>query len=379
MKRKLAAILTVLLSIPLFFFHCISAFAEPLQEVHTEGKRGTVTITYREGGKGNDPVRGAVFTLYKLAEFTAISKDNDAIGTRYQPILPGLIIRENLAEPSAWEMTEEEGRANPPLTLDAQPARFLEAVQKVYRAENLGMPVSGTTDDQGNLIFQDVEPAAYLLAETTSAAHHYASVPCLISVPEMKQAQASGSAGWSYDISVSPKPISSGKLEIRKKIAGNAAERKAFHFIVTFENNDRTGESIPANSDKEQLFCLDASAIAYPYTNTNGQKGSVKSGDTLLISPDETVTIEDIPAGTFYRIREDEAGKSGYVTTSSGDTGHIQRTDVQKAEFLNTRDTDKTGGLVQTGDRKVYLLTGTVLLIAAMLALFYHRKKGGKT
>lgn len=406
--------------------------------IQPKDKYGTVTITYTEGTEGNDPVAGAEFTLYKIADFTSLVNGDTEVGTRYQPIIPGLIIRETADGESTFEIvddgvidsndsteegsseaaaeayakdgtgkyssqagsdrkispgeyqqqvqTPDEGRSGSDLdtmsktivTVDTQPSQFLKVVKSAYQHEGFGKTYIGTTDKNGKLVFKDVEPAAYLMAETKPADHHYASVPCLISVPEMKTIPGSSQEGWNYDVQVQPKSIPGGDLKINKKIAGDAAENKTFHFLVTFTSAGYTGTSESSNKDNKRPVYLDPTLIRYEYVNSNGQKGEIQSGGTLRINPDETVTIKNIPVGTMFQVSEDEANESGYVTTVTGSKGHIKRKEVQTASFLNTRNKDKSSGWVPTGDFWKYALIGCILAAAAVL-LAVSRKKGTKT
>lgn len=405
--------------------------------IQPKDKYGTVTITYTEGTEGNDPVAGAEFTLYKIADFTSLVNGDTEVGTRYQPIIPGLIIRETADGESTFEIvddgiidsdgstdegsseaaaeayakdgtgkyssqagadrkispgeyqqqvqTPDEGRSGSDLdtmsktiiTVDTQPSQFLKVVKSAYKQEGFGKTYVGTTDKNGSLIFKDVEPAAYLMAETKPADHHYASVPCLVSVPEMKTIPGSSQEGWNYDVQIQPKSIPGGDLQISKKIAGDAAERKTFHFIVTFTSAGYAGTTESSNKDNSRPVYLDPALIRYEYVNSNGQKGEIQSGGTLRINPDETVTIKNIPVGTMYQVSEDEANESGYVTTVTGSKGHIKRKEVQSASFLNTRNNDHSSGWVPTGDLWKYALIGAVLAAAAVL-LAVSKKKGKK-
>lgn len=115
-----------------------------------------------------------------------------------------------------------------------------------------------------------------------------------------------------------------GQLSIRKTVAGSnlttADHTKGFEFTINFSE---TGEA----ADKEYYF----------YSGSD-KSGSVKSGDTIVLHHDETITIAGLPVGTAYTVTERPV--QGF-TPSPGAIikGSIaEKNAVESAHFTNTKD-----------------------------------------
>ena len=351
------------------------------QSVFTDRKKGTLTIEYRDGTDGDDPVAGAAFTLYKLADFTSLSEGDEGPGTGYRSIIPGLTIQEDTSgNPLADLYTR--------ITVDTDPEKFRDIVQKAYKDKDFvnftdeekkttpGMIYSGVTDSSGMLKIEQIEPAAYLLVETKPADHYYASVQALVSIPEMAVTEENGQQGWNYDVLIRPKAIPSGDLLISKTVKGNAAEKsRAFHFTIkiTSADNDKTTES--ARPGVKRKVYLDPEELTYRYENSNGTSGTIKSGGMVSIRPSEQVRIMDIPSGASYRVEEEEADSDGYRTTAEHDKGNISRKKTASAEFINARDRNPN---VQTGDQiRKYLIAAAGIAVSVFLLLAVSRRRKG--
>ena len=74
----------------------------------------------------------------------------------------------------------------------------------------------------------------------------------------------------------------------------------------------------------------------------SGTKGTVKSGGSVKLKSGETATIDTIPVGTTYTVKESEANADGYKTTVTGETGTIKRTVKAEADFTNHKDATPT-------------------------------------
>lgn len=77
----------------------------------------------------------------------------------------------------------------------------------------------------------------------------------------------------------------------------------------------------------------------FGYAKSDGTYGTVKSGGTITLRPNEQVTINGLPAGTFYRVTE--LSREGYKTTVNNGEGYITsgiiETDKEEpASFVNT-------------------------------------------
>ena len=87
-----------------------------------------------------------------------------------------------------------------------------------------------------------------------------------------------------------------GKLTIEKTVVGDglgeADYTRNFEFAVTFKNKD--GVELNGEQNKEYNF----------YFYGSDKSGHVKSGDTLILHHDESITILGLPVGTQYTVTE---------------------------------------------------------------------------
>ena len=104
-----------------------------------------------------------------------------------------------------------------------------------------------------------------------------------------------------------------GSLTVSKDVNGNKGDtNKDFHFTVTLSN-----------------------------TSINGTFGDMtfKNGvATFILKDNESITATSLPTGISYKVIEQEANQDGYITTSTGTTGEIQKNATSKAEFINTKN-----------------------------------------
>ena len=125
-------------------------------------------------------------------------------------------------------------------------------------------------------------------------------------------------------------------------------------------NEDFSGEEyqfkVDLLSSKEgtglnQTFSYKVTSGEEGNDNYKESYGTIKSGGTITIHPDETATINGIPAGTYYRVTESEDSKEGYSTTVNGNEGYIvsgtiETGTTEPANFVNTVhfELPQTGG-----------------------------------
>ena len=174
---------------------------------------------------------------------------------------------------------------------------------------------TGTTGKDGTATVPDMDLGAYLAVETKPAAEHFASTPFLFMLP-----YTTGGTTWTYGVSAQPKPLPAGDLVLKKTVTGTAGDtKKDFTFVVTFSKDG-----------------------TYHYTKSDGTKGTVKSGGSVKLKSGETATIDTIPVGTTYTVKESEANADGYKTTVTGETGTIKRTVKAEADFTNHKDATPT-------------------------------------
>ena len=104
-----------------------------------------------------------------------------------------------------------------------------------------------------------------------------------------------------------------GSLTVSKDVNGNKGDtNKDFHFTVTLSD-----------------------------TSINGTYGDMTFKDgvaTFTLKDNESLTATSLPTGISYKVIEQEANQDGYITTSTGTTGEIQKNATSKAEFINTKN-----------------------------------------
>ena len=108
-------------------------------------------------------------------------------------------------------------------------------------------------------------------------------------------------------------PTATGNLTVSKDVNGNKGDtNKDFHFTVTLSD-----------------------------TSINGTFGDMTFKDgvaTFTLKDNESLTATSLPTGITYKVIEQEANQDGYITTSTGTTGEIQKNATSKAEFINTKN-----------------------------------------
>ena len=104
-----------------------------------------------------------------------------------------------------------------------------------------------------------------------------------------------------------------GNLTVSKDVNGNKGDiNKDFHFTVKLSDS-----------------------------SINGIYGDMTFKDgiaTFTLKDNESITATSLPTGISYKVIEQEANQDGYITTSTGTTGEIQKNAISKAEFINTKN-----------------------------------------
>lgn len=155
-----------------------------------------------------------------------------------------------------------------------------------------------------------------------------------------------------------------GSLQIAKKLDG-------------IDGLDFSGEEYKF---KVELLTSDnGSALnqTFSFSRSDGTYGTIKSGGTITMHQDESVTISGIPAGTFYRVTE--LTTQGYHTTVNDNEGYIvsgkiETGAIKPASFVNRpyMELPETGGAGTT----LYTIGGLLLMTAAALLLLYiHNRR----
>ena len=120
-------------------------------------------------------------------------------------------------------------------------------------------------------------------------------------------------------------PPDTGSLTVSKTVAGNAGETdKSFRFTVTLGD-----------------------------TSIDGTFGDMTFTDGVAdftLKHGESKTATGLPAGTSYKVEEDDYSKEGYTTSKTGDTGEIPEGDTVRASFINTKGVDDGGSTDTPGE-----------------------------
>ena len=120
-------------------------------------------------------------------------------------------------------------------------------------------------------------------------------------------------------------PPDTGSLTVSKTVAGNAGETdKSFRFTVTLGD-----------------------------TSIDGTFGDMTFTDGVAdftLKHGESKTATGLPAGTTYKVEEDDYSKEGYTTSKTGDTGEIPEGDTVRASFINTKGVDDGGSTDTPGE-----------------------------
>lgn len=112
-----------------------------------------------------------------------------------------------------------------------------------------------------------------------------------------------------------------GSLNLLKLVTGNAGDKdKAFTFKVWFYWNE----------------VLDTTS--YPFSSGDGVlDGNIASGDEIQLAHGQSITINDVPEGTWYEVEEVEADEDGYITTTEREEGEIEIEGPQTVVFTNSK------------------------------------------
>lgn len=111
-----------------------------------------------------------------------------------------------------------------------------------------------------------------------------------------------------------------GSLNLLKLVEGNAGDTvKPFTFRVYFYIDETMDE------DTE-----------YPYYDEKDVlKGTIKSGEPILLAHGQSITIKDVPVGTAYLV--EEAGEDGYTTTAQNEEGVVTDEGPETVVFINEK------------------------------------------
>ena len=99
------------------------------------------------------------------------------------------------------------------------------------------------------------------------------------------------------------------------------------------------------------------------YKMSNGKK--IKSGDTITLTGNDSITIYDLPAGTTYKVRQKKVDDAEYTTAYKNCSGDLDADTT--ARITNTWEEDSS--IVKTGDTFNGQTLAIVMLISALAAI----------
>lgn len=154
----------------------------------------SLTVEYTYGGT---PIRDTEFLLCKIADLSV--KDRSAKYT------------------FTGDFSSEGGFPN---DLSARESGSLAKRLYSMVLSGTAQTISGKTDSSGRLVFSDLSPGMYLIAQTAEknlSGKRYSSDPFLASVPQPVTNEATGQTEWRYAVTVSPKAAGVKNSEKPKK------------------------------------------------------------------------------------------------------------------------------------------------------------------
>ena len=147
------------------------------------------------------------------------------------------------------------------------------------------------------------------------------------------------------------------KLNISKTVAGNLGDKsKYFDFTVTLtgeKGKTYTSATITGGSDGSE----------------RQESVTISGKTTFKLKHDDTITIENLPAGVTYEV--EEAAVSGYDKESTGETGTMDA-EAKTAAFTNTKNGDIDTGVYLDNLPYILVFAG-VLAIAVVFAVRRRR------
>lgn len=141
-----------------------------------------------------------------------------------------------------------------------------------------------------------------------------------------------------------------GNLSLKKIVSGNASSAdKEFNFVINFNGADGT----------------------YRYIGDGVEDGFIKSGDTVSLVHNQSITIIGLPNNATYTIVEEDYSKEGYTVNSTNSAGTIIVGTTRSSVFTNTR----TIGLPRTGlSNENNLAILMLIFFSMMLAVLLNMK-----
>lgn len=294
------------------------------------------------------------------------------------------------------------------------PVKVEKKVRAAYRkGVKGGKHYRVKTNASGYAKLTGISQGLYLAVETKPAKEHFASIPFIVSMPQMIYKNTGVKQGWCFNVIAYPKSLPGGDLKITKKVTGNDGEKnKLFHFNVKLDLSKARSTSKKTSADRytdkyasgrapngyhtAQSFIkskkygrtYDRAAKKYKYVTSDGRKGTIGTKGTIALKSGQTATIKCIPIGTAYKVTEQEANKNRYKTKVKNEEGAIRQHKPETVSFINNRTKpvrhpakpsrpshpSRPGHHVKTGDNAKLTIYIAMLAAAAAAVILSLRR-----
>lgn len=164
-----------------------------------------------------------------------------------------------------------------------------------------------------------------------------------------------------------------GSLAVSKVIKGNNEAKSSVSFtnVYTTGSLEIKNTVLASKKDLDKEFTFE---ITLSDDSLNKEFDGVlfENGKAIVkINGNETLTINDIPFGVDYKVEEVEANEDDFVTTSTNETGSIEKNKTSVCEFINTKEFTLA---VSGGDISFWIMMKIVIVIESILGLYLIRR-----
>lgn len=299
-----------------------------------EDKSGEIIINYYDDTAMTSPIKGSLWRIYKVASIDTIIENNQVVAYETLSIIDDLKVNEDT---SAIEVLEAIGFE-----------KIHESLINMNETESNNLIFyESYTDENGQIVFDNLDKGIYLGVEIKAAEYHMLSEPFLISIPNTNS--EGKEVLMSYE--VEPKAVLSGNLKVEKKLTGDDVEK-----------------------DRKWNIKLSLSEGRYRYETSFNQRGFIESGDTVAIKGGEYIVVYDVLAGSEYEIKEIEANQDGYSTKYENHHGKIGFKFNTNVVITNSRNRIVDTGVID-GSSLINLLIPSSLVTIFIVIISMNKKR----
>lgn len=299
-----------------------------------EDKSGEIIINYYDDTAMTSPIKGSLWRIYKVASIDTIIENNQVVAYETLSIIDDLKVNEDT---SAIEVLEAIGFE-----------KIHESLIKMNETESNNLIFyESYTDENGQIVFDNLDKGIYLGVEIKAAEYHMLSEPFLISIPNTNS--EGKEVLMSYE--VEPKAVLSGNLKVEKILTGDDVEK-----------------------DRKWNIKLSLSEGRYRYETSFNQRGFIESGDTVAIKGGEYIVVYDVLAGSEYEIKEIEDNQDGYSTKYENHHGKIDFKFNANVVITNSRNRIVDTGVID-GSSLINLLIPSSLVTIFIVIISMNKKR----